>query len=367
VPPSAGRGTPVAELRAYRVRDRGRWNAFVESAQHRSFPQLWEWGELRESFGWQAVRIGIGPDPAVPPLAGAQVLLRSVPVLGWRVGYAPRGPIGELADEQVRTALVAALRALGREERVATLKVDPEASPADALGQALLQAPWRPAAKVQPPRTRLIDLAADEAALRSDLRRKHRQYINKAGRAGVTVEIVDPAAAPEVQQAALADFYRIYAHTAERAGFVARAPAYYDRVWQLFSPAGHARLAFARLDGERVAVLFHFLCGDRVAEAFGGMLDAGAESRANYLLKWESILAFRRAGVETYDLWGLATGGIAQFKEGFGGRRVDYVGARDLPLQRFRDGALRLLLPAYGIAQRMRLRLAGRHLSGSED
>jgi lipid II:glycine glycyltransferase (peptidoglycan interpeptide bridge formation enzyme) len=104
-----------------------------------------------------------------------------------------------------------------------------------------------------------------------------------------------------------------------------------------------------------------------VAEAFGGMTDQGAESRANYLVKWASILRFKEEGYATYDLWGLATGGIAQFKEGFGGRQVDYVGARDLPLRPAEDAALRLLLPAYGIAQRARLRLTGRRLSGSDD
>ena len=46
---------------------------------------------------------------------------------------------------------------------------------------------------------------------------------------------------------------------------------------------------------------------------------------------------------------------IAQFKAGFGGRQVDYVGARDLRLRPAQDVALRVLLPAYGIAQRARL------------
>jgi lipid II:glycine glycyltransferase (peptidoglycan interpeptide bridge formation enzyme) len=96
------------------------------------------------------------------------------------------------------------------------------------------------------------------------------------------------------------------------------------------------------------------------------MLDAGAESRANYLLKWEAIRAFQAEGFAVYDMWGLATGGIAQFKEGFGGRRVDYIGARDLPLRTVPDAALRVLMPAYGMAQRARLRLSGRRLVGSD-
>jgi lipid II:glycine glycyltransferase (peptidoglycan interpeptide bridge formation enzyme) len=267
----------------------------------------------------------------------------------------------------VRDALFAALRSLGRTERAATIKVDPEATPHSALGRALLSAPWREAARVQPPRTRIIDLAPAADELRAAMKKKHRQYVSKAERAGVAVERLDGSADAATASAALDDFYRIYTHTAERAGFVARARRYYDRVWSLFAPTGHARMAFATHGGQRVATLFHFTVGDRAAEAFGGMTDEGADSRANYLLKWASIIGFKEAGFATYDLWGLATGGIAQFKEGFGGRQVDYVGARDLPLRPAEDTALRLLLPAYGMAQRARLRISGRRLAGSDD
>ena len=353
----------MPELPAFRVTDRDAWNAFVAHAPYRSFPQLWEWGELREPAGWRAIRVAVGEHPD-QPLAGAQVLVRRTPLVGWSLGYSPRGPIGNLDDPAIRGALMAALRDLGHTERIATLKVDPEATGTDPLGAALLAAPWRRSAKVQPPRTRLIDLGLDEEALLTALRQKHRQYVHKAERSGVKVEQVDAA---DDARAALADFYAIYAHTALRAGFVARAAAYYERVWRLFAANGHARLFFATLDGERVATLFHFTCGDRTAEAYGGMTDAGAGSRANYLLKWEAIRAFRADGFTTYDLWGIATGGIGQFKEGFGGREVAYVGARDLPLRPAQDAALRLLLPAYGVAQRTRLRLSGRRLAGSDD
>ena len=357
----------MAELRAWRVTDRDAWNTFVLGAPLRSFPQLWEWGELREPFGWRPVRVAVGPDPAQPPLAGGQVLIRRVPLLGWSLGYAPRGPIGQLDDEAVRAAVTSALRSLARSEGIATLKVDPEAPPDSAYGQALLSSPWRGAAKVQPPKTRIIDLGPGEEELRAALKKKHRQYIGKAERAGITVERLDGAADEATARDALHDFYRIYTHTAQRAGFVARARRYYDRVWELFAPGGHARLAFASRGGERLATLFHFTVGDRAAEAFGGMTDEGADSRANYLLKWEALIGFKNEGFATYDLWGLATGGIAQFKEGFGGREVEYVGARDLPLKPAEDAALRLLLPAYGMAQRARLRLSGHHLAGSDE
>src|SRR4029079_2117775 len=83
------------------------------------------------------------------------------------------------------------------------------------------------------------------------------------------------------------------------------------------------------------------------------MTAAAANSRANYLLKWEAIRTSREAGATSYDLWGLATGGIAHFKTGFGGREVQYIGAWDLVLSP-------LGRRAYELAQRVRVQLARR-------
>ena len=347
------------DLRAWRVTDPAAWNAFVESAPYHAFPQLWEWGEVRAMGGWRPVRLAIGPSRD-HPVAGAQLLLRRMPVLGWHLAYVPRGPIGDLDDPAVRTALVAALRSLGTAEKVATVRVDPEARLDTPYGRALLEAPWRAAPKIQPPTTRVIDLTPGEEALKAALKRKHRQYVNKAERSGVTIERFGGGTPAEVIGPALADFNRIYRFTAERAGFVARQHFYYERVWSLFAPTGRVRLSFALLDGERVATIFHFTCGDRAVEAYGGMTDAGADARVNYLLKWTAISDFAREGFKIYDMWGLATGGIRQFKEGFGGQEIEYAGARDLSLRAPMDLALRLAIPAYGLGQRARLKLFGR-------
>jgi lipid II:glycine glycyltransferase (peptidoglycan interpeptide bridge formation enzyme) len=354
-----GQHVTESALRAWRVADPAAWNAFVESAPYHAFPQLWEWGEVRAMGGWRPVRLAVGPSPD-EPVAGAQLLLRRMPLVGWHLAYVPRGPIGRLDDPTVRDGLVRALRALGREERIATVRADPEARVGTAYGEALRASPWRAAPKVQPPTTRVIDLRAGEEALRANLKRKHRQYVNKAERGGVTIERFDGSTPAEVIGPALVDFNRIYQHTAARAGFVARQAFYYERVWSIFAPTERVRLSFAVVEGERVATLFHFTCGERAVESYGGMTDAGAEARANYLLKWSAIADFARSGFAVYDMWGLATGGIRQFKEGFGGEEIEYVGARDLVLRAPMDAALRIAIPAYGLAQRARLKVLGR-------
>jgi lipid II:glycine glycyltransferase (peptidoglycan interpeptide bridge formation enzyme) len=193
------------------------------------------------------------------------------------------------------------------------------------------------------PRTRLIDLGADEAALWGALRQKWRQYVNKARRTGI--RIVDAG----VER--LPEFYSIYADTARRAGFVIRPYESYADIWRAFDRLGMARLLMAETsEGSAVATLFVLRVGDRVVEPFGGMTKAGADTRANYLLKWEAIRSSCELGAASYDMWGISHGGIEHFKSGFGGREIRFVGAWDLVL----DPAGRL---AFDSAQALQDRL----------
>jgi len=131
----------------------------------------------------------------------------------------------------------------------------------------------------------------------------------------------------------LPEFYAIYRDTAKRAGFVIRTYESYRAVWDAFAALGMARLLIAQgADGTGLATLFLLRVGDRVVEPYGGMTPAGAESRANYLLKWEAMRTSLAQGAVSYDMWGISHEGIEHFKAGFGGREIKYVGAWDLVL-----------------------------------
>jgi lipid II:glycine glycyltransferase (peptidoglycan interpeptide bridge formation enzyme) len=307
------------------------WDAFVEASEPGSYLQLSAWAGVKAANGWSGHRIvadGAGDGPI-----GAQILVRRPRPMPWAFAYAPRGPVATAWTPAAIEAFTERVRAdLGATAgRVSHVRIDPEIEadgpldPDRALRLALRAAEWRPAPAIQPASTRVIDLTADEGALWGDLRKKWRQYVNKARTGGVVVVDADGDR--------LGDFYRIYQETAARAGFLIRTEDAYRDVWEAYRPAGRARLLFAQTaDGEPVATLFLVRSGPRVVEPYGGMTAAGADSRANYLLKWEAIRSSREQGATSYDLWGLATGGIAHFKTGFGGREVRYIGAWDLVL-----------------------------------
>jgi lipid II:glycine glycyltransferase (peptidoglycan interpeptide bridge formation enzyme) len=321
------------------------WDRFVQAAKPGSYLQLRAWAEVKRVNGWSAV--DVLADAPVGRI-GAQVLLRRPRPLPWAFAYAPRGPVTSAWRPDAVAAFTDAVRVtLPSQGRVSHLRIDPEVEadgeldPGGALRAALRDAGWRPGPAIQPASTRLIDLEADEDALWGDLRKKWRQYVNRARSLGVVVEDGD--------EADLGTFYEIYRETAARAGFLIRTEAAYRDVWQAYDRRGLARLLLARLpDRTPVAALFLVRCGTRVVEPYGGMTAAGADSRANYLLKWEAIRSSRAAGATAYDLWGLAHPGIAHFKAGFGGREVRYIGAWDQVL----DGLGRNV---YGLAQQARV------------
>jgi peptidoglycan pentaglycine glycine transferase (the first glycine) len=335
------------DLEAWLERDPERWDAFVEAAPYRSFSQLWAWGELRAEGGWRPIRLALGSRGAAGSariVAGAQLAVRRVPIVGYGFANVARGPAGDLDDDRTWEALMAAVGRLARRERIATVRFEAEAGVDSPVGPRLAAAPWRPAAAVQPVTTRILDLRLPEEELLGAMARKHRQYIAKAGRAGIAVEELDGSAPMDLVAQALTDFHQILVGTSERAGFDVRPLAYYRELWTRLAPANRVRLFFAHRDGERLATLFHLSCGDRVAELYGGSTPEGAEARANYAVKWEAIRALRAESMRSYDLWGIPTGGIAKFKEGFGGAVVHLAGAHDLVLDPAGDALVRSAL-----------------------
>jgi lipid II:glycine glycyltransferase (peptidoglycan interpeptide bridge formation enzyme) len=320
------------------------WDAFVSASDPGSYLQLSAWAAVKAVNGWSAVRVG----SAAGTIAG-QILVRRPRPLPWAFAYAPRGPVASEWSAEAIAAFADRCRSTlpATAGRVSHLRIDPEIErdgpldPDGALRRALRAADFRAASAIQPNATRIIDLRADEETLWDGLRKKWRQYVNKARKAGIVVVDADQDRLPE--------FYRIYRETAERAGFLIRTEQAYRDVWNAFRPHGLVRLLFAQTtDGEPLATLLLVRSGPRVVEPYGGMTQAGGDSRANYLLKWEAIRTSREQGATSYDLWGLATGGIAHFKTGFGGREVQYIGAWDLVLDPFGR-------QVYGAAQRARV------------
>ena len=337
------------------------WDSYVRTHPRATYLQVEPWARVKQATGWSSGLVGT-PSTASGPVGG-RVLTRPMPLLPWRFGYAPRGPLADEWNDTTNRAWLDSLRAAaqpgGPLERVAIVRMDPEIEAAAPIEAALRASGWRPAHDMQPRRTRIVDLTAGEEALWSDLRKKWRQYVNKARSGGVTVRDVDP----KLEANAFDRFYTVMQEVSKRTALPLRSAATFRQLWEAYAPGGESRLLFAEKDGDVQAVLLLVRCGARVVEPYGGMTDAGADSRANYLLKWEAIRTSAEQGGTSYDMWGLIGSGIDHFKAGFGGREVAYIGAWDYALSPVGATAFRAAERGRQLYRAARRRLRGERLA----
>ena len=218
------------------------WDAHVRAHPKATYLQVEAWARVKAATGWSSTIVG---EPSASAPVGARLLTRPIPVLPWRFAYAPRGPLADTWNEATHAAWTRSLRDAARHggglERTAIVRMDPEIEEAEPIEAALVSSGWRRAHDMQPRRTRIVDLTADEEALWSELRKKWRQYVNKARSNGIVVRDVDPT----VETTAFDTFHEVMREVSKRTALPLRSAATFREVWEAFAPTGESRLLFA--------------------------------------------------------------------------------------------------------------------------
>jgi lipid II:glycine glycyltransferase (peptidoglycan interpeptide bridge formation enzyme) len=314
------------------------WDEMVVATGRAHILQSTAWARIKSATSWDARRFVLS-DERGERHGVAQVLTRRLP-LGITIAYAPRGPL--VRPDRLAEAIDAIRVALAR-ERCASLLCDPEAPREDALRAELDSAGIRRSPVfVQPRRTLLMDLTKDPEELLAAMKKKTRQYIHKAERAGVVTE----------ETKDLDRFLAVLRAVSERDRFAVHSREYFETLLAAFGDRAH--LLMARVGDDDAGALLVTRMADRAWELYGGWSGVHAEERPFYLLKWRSMLRMRALGAARYDMWGLAEGtddplaGVENFKLGFGGEIAEWIGALETPVRP-------MLYPLWRLAARRRL------------
>jgi lipid II:glycine glycyltransferase (peptidoglycan interpeptide bridge formation enzyme) len=332
----------VNDLHIIENPDARAWDDFV-AARGGHILQSSAWGELKTRFGWRAHRVALTRDHTI--IAGAQILFRQLP-LGLQFAYIPRGPVVAPDDHNTVAALFDALCAAAKSRRAFALKIEPNwcDSPITHHASRITHHDF-PISNLQSlisnsiqPRTTIhLDLTRDLDALLAQMKQKWRYNIRLAERKGVVVR--------EASADDLAAFYRLMQITSARDQFAIHAEAYYRAAFELFTARDLARLFVAEYAREPLAMIFVTAFGGEAIYLYGASSNAHRERMPNHALHWAAMQWAKARGCARYDLWGLGATtdadaqtahGLYQFKQGFGGAVVKYVGARDVVFSRGR-------------------------------
>jgi len=317
-----------------------KWNAFVARWPDFGLLQSYEWGKFKQALGWKVLRLAVEQDGQL--VAGAQMLIKPLPLGTVSLAYIPRGPLLNWEDKPVAHTLLSALHTAARHHRAISLKIEPPARYSPGMLQRLQSYGFRRSVfSNQPQCSLLIDLIPDDDTILANMRKTTRYNIGYSAGKGVVVR--------EGTAADLDAFYRLLEFTARRAGFGIRSWEYHRQEWNTLAGQGYVKLLLAQFDGRILAMRMPAVFGDRAATLHSGSSDAHMKLKPNELLMWESLKWAKAQGCTTYDMWGIPDEigahlyqeqplpeeqegelwGVYRFKRGFGGEAVYYVGAFD--------------------------------------
>ncbi len=319
-----------------------------------------EWGEFRKKTGVKVVRG-----------SNFQLTIHKIPLLPFTIGYFPKGPepTKKMIDELIE---------IGKKENCLFIQLEPnvpvftseESIPSASLRTSRPPPRWRlttprrcnlemknlglrPSARPLFTRyTFQIDLTKTEEELLAGMHPKTRYNIRVAQKHEVKVT-------EDNSEKAFETYLKLTRETTQRQKFYAHTEKYHRLMWQTLkgergkgegeSKELTAHLLLASyppkpypLNPIPLVAWIVFVCNGVLYYPYGASSDKHREAMASNLMMWEAIRFGKKMGCRTFDLWG-ALGpnpdkndpryGFHRFKEGYGGKLVEFVGSYDLILK----------------------------------
>ena len=310
------------------------WDCFVAAHRHGSFMQSSAWMRCRRAEGYAHIAVVLRDERR--EIVGGAVVGR------WSLGeddafyYVQDGPLLPDDPELAQTVMEGLLAHLDRhrhedEARVSHLRIEPRC-PVDAW-PAFASRGFAPPSfddRFREPRhTRCVDLRGTGDERLAAMTPKGRYNVRLARRHGVQV-------VEDRSERGFADFLALRGDTARRRRLGAKSRRYFADILRAFGP--QASLAFAELDGQRLATALVLRFADRATYLFGGSLPQRREVMAPYLLHHEIMNRLADDGCAAYDLYGTSPPGdaahpwasISAFKRRLGGVDLAFVPTLDL-------------------------------------
>ena len=299
--------------------------------------QSWSWGEFREKLGQKIIRLGKFQDNEL--IEGIQISIHQIPGTKWTIGYCPRGII---PDKE----WIEAVKSEVKKYNCIFVKFEPDALKGLALelqGQAFIDLGLRPGKSLFTPFTFQLNLEKSEDELLAGMKPKTRYNIKLAEKKEVIVE-------EDNSDEAFEAFQKLTEETTSRQHFYVHGRKYRQLMWKTMKSAGIAHLLVAHFSDPRsmihdprsiLSAWIIFIFNGVGYYPYGASSSQHRELMASNLLAWKALLLAKKSGCKLFDFWGSLEPepdpknpwyGFHRFKEGYGGRLMEFVGTWDLVL-----------------------------------
>lgn len=312
------------------IEDKEDWESFVLSKNPKTFLQSWNWGETNKLLGKKIFRLGFFKGDK---LVGVCLVIKELAKRG-PYFVIPGGPLIEWSKKAIVSIFLKQIKNLSQKEGVWFVRIRPELidNPENKIfikRLGFISSPMHLHAE----NTWVLDIKKSDTELLKGMRKTTRYLVKKSLDMGLIFgQTSDPDSAKILA--------RLQRETVERHKFVGFSEDLFRAQLLTFAKDGQAKLYFCRL-GKRVLAAAMIIFYGKYAYYHHGASDKLAlKIPASYFLQWKIIQEAKMRGCSYYNFWGIAPtddprhrfAGVTLFKKGFGGERIDWLHAHDLPL-----------------------------------
>lgn len=309
--------------------NRDEFERYMINHPNGSFMQSVKWADVKHTWDSAGV-ISRGDDGNIK--GAVHIIYQTVPVVGTRFMYAPRGPICDFDDRKTLEDLTNGIKELGKSLNSHAFKCDPDFLATDEKHIKMFESLGYEYFKgglnfetIQPRfNYRLFLNGRNEEELFANLTQKTRYNCRVAIRKGVEIKVCG--------KEMLDEFVRLMSITGERDGFNVRPKWYFEKF--LDAHGDNVRLYIAFYNGEAISGAITTQYAGKTCYVYGASDNAQRNVMPNYLIQWEMIKWAIEGNSSVYDFQGVSGDlsednplyGLYRFKRGFNGDLVELAG-----------------------------------------
>ncbi len=246
----------------------------------------------------------------------------------------PGGPVLNWTDKKLVNFFVQEIKSLAVREKAWFIRVRPEISETSEnrnffMRLGFISAPMHLHAE----NTWILNIEKSEEQLLKGMRKTTRYLVKKSGTYGLISE-----------ESGNSDYAKslfvLQKETMKRHRFIGFPQKLFETEIEVFSKDNQGSVFICKKGKEVLAAAIIIFYGDSAYYHFSGSVSEYAKIPFSYFLQWQIIRAAQKRGLKYYNFWGIAPvdnpnhrfAGVTIFKTGFGGERIDWLHAHDLPV-----------------------------------
>lgn len=299
----------------------------------RSFLQSWNWGETNKFVGHKVMRLGFY-DKKV--LVGVTQIIKEKAKRG-PYFVIPAGPIINWNDTKLVNFVLKSIRRLARIEGVWFVRIRPELEDGIEERDRFKKLGFLPAPMhLHGENTIVVDIQKSPDEILTVMRKNTRYLIRKSIKDGLECKMYESSMQSEI-------LAKLQIETVKRHKFVGFKNILFKAQLDTFGRDGQAALFVCRKNRTDLVAAIIIFYGKYAYYHHSGSSEESRNTNASYFLQWTVINEARKRGCIFYNLWGIAPddnprhrfSGVTIFKKGFGGKRIDWLHAQDLPISNY--------------------------------